>query len=470
MRKLSLLTLSLMLLFALTSVAENTDNALKITTEDTKLISPGVLDQNITSNKTAPVAIPLKAKKGAPIRTGRVLQGKGGQPSMTLDQFCPDSSLFDQPPTPVTGNWAATISEDNTAYFSHENFNGVEGVICDIHFWGLNVDPYIEDCSPPENPMPFEIIFYDDNNGTPGNVVQVYNPTLPGTPTGELYDGLYELYAYDYVMDSCIYLTDGWISIQGQGDEECWFLWISHGNVGNGYSLENGIPVDYDLNLCLTGNSTDIYGACCDGYTGTCTDSVLLDQCPSPLRWAYNTACVDLNPACGETLGSCCDDSSGVCNDNVAQIACQSPLMWTEGTLCADLYPPCGGPEDSMTIVIFTDDYPEETTWELIDHGTGSVVASGGPLAYSQNLYTWNVFVDYNGCYDFKIYDAYGDGICCDYGSGYYEVYYNSTLMGSNYNWGGAVGIVANIGGGCEGALGACCDNATGNCTDKWNI
>jgi hypothetical protein len=33
------------------------------------------------------------------------------------------------------------------------------------------------------------------------------------------------------------------------------------------------------------------------------------------------------------------------------------------------------------------------------------------------------------GCYKFVMYDDYGDGLCCSWGSGYYKLYYDGTLI-----------------------------------------
>ncbi len=75
--------------------------------------------------------------------------------------------------------------------------------------------------------------------------------------------------------------------------------------------------------------------------------------------------------------------------------------------------------------VLFTlqrDIYGSETTWTL-KNSAGATVYSGGPYTDTTTLpavmtQTWTVAN--NECYTFTINDAYGDGICCDYGNGYY--------------------------------------------------
>jgi len=62
-----------------------------------------------------------------------------------------------------------------------------------------------------------------------------------------------------------------------------------------------------------------------------------------------------------------------------------------------------------ITIDILTDNYPDETTWDLKDEN-GNTLSSGGPLDQAQHHFTYDMCLA-NGCYDFTIYDAYGDGM-----------------------------------------------------------
>lgn len=93
----------------------------------------------------------------------------------------------------------------------------------------------------------------------------------------------------------------------------------------------------------------------------------------------------------------------------------------------------CGGggggggcTDNEVTVTILTDNYPGETTWEVRNSG-GSVVASGGPYSSSGTTYTADLCLP-DGCYDFNIFDSYGDGICCAYGTGSYTVSNGTTL------------------------------------------
>ena len=71
-----------------------------------------------------------------------------------------------------------------------------------------------------------------------------------------------------------------------------------------------------------------------------------------------------------------------------------------------------------FTLDILLDDFPVETTWRVLGPGD-AVVAEGGP--YNEvGAAVQSVFCLPDACYEFIIYDAYGDGICCGYGSGNY--------------------------------------------------
>lgn len=87
-----------------------------------------------------------------------------------------------------------------------------------------------------------------------------------------------------------------------------------------------------------------------------------------------------------------------------------------------------------------TDDYGYESYWEITDEA-GDIIASGGnlsvgattggqqishpdnPGAYgnNQNITEW-ITLPAEGCYYFRMLDDYGDGICCDYGIGFYKL------------------------------------------------
>jgi len=94
----------------------------------------------------------------------------------------------------------------------------------------------------------------------------------------------------------------------------------------------------------------------------------------------------------------------------------------------------CPG-EVEVKVRVHTDSYGTETTW-LLKHATDTTVyLSGGPYQNitGGQLYIQNVCVPQNTPLVFRINDSYGDGICCSYGQGYYEV----EMFGYTYASGG---------------------------------
>lgn len=71
-----------------------------------------------------------------------------------------------------------------------------------------------------------------------------------------------------------------------------------------------------------------------------------------------------------------------------------------------------------FSIQIEFDFYPNETSWELLNDN-GAVVASG--TGYDGTPIDLDVCVA-PGCYEFTIFDEYGDGICCFWGAGSYTI------------------------------------------------
>ena len=72
-----------------------------------------------------------------------------------------------------------------------------------------------------------------------------------------------------------------------------------------------------------------------------------------------------------------------------------------------------------FNVFIQLDNYPGETTWEITEDGY--VLFSGGPYTVQDGTIEEVCHLQL-GEYTFTIYDAWGDGICCDDGEGYYTL------------------------------------------------
>lgn len=75
----------------------------------------------------------------------------------------------------------------------------------------------------------------------------------------------------------------------------------------------------------------------------------------------------------------------------------------------------------SIIIELRTDNFPQETTWELF-FSNGELVASGGPYMQDNSLFVEQICASEDSCFIFVINDTYGDGICCDFGVGSYTI------------------------------------------------
>ena len=109
----------------------------------------------------------------------------------------------------------------------------------------------------------------------------------------------------------------------------------------------------------------------------------------------------------------------------VSGLDSEVPLSWD---------PPFGPvpPTVPFTVEVLTDNYPGETSWDLVHVDGDSVVSSifAGELVDVATLYTWDLNIP-AGAHVFTIYDEYGDGLCCAYGEGYYRILLNGNEIAS---------------------------------------
>ena len=73
-----------------------------------------------------------------------------------------------------------------------------------------------------------------------------------------------------------------------------------------------------------------------------------------------------------------------------------------------------GAPENVakvMKLSIRTDNNPQETTWKVTNLWTGEVVLEGGPYDQANHMFNETLEITGDGCYDFTIYDAGGNGL-----------------------------------------------------------
>ena len=69
-----------------------------------------------------------------------------------------------------------------------------------------------------------------------------------------------------------------------------------------------------------------------------------------------------------------------------------------------------------VNVIVQTDQYGGETTWEI--YQGDDIVAMSPP--YQGDSYAETIIGLPSGEYNLVVYDAFGDGICCGYGAGYF--------------------------------------------------
>lgn len=89
--------------------------------------------------------------------------------------------------------------------------------------------------------------------------------------------------------------------------------------------------------------------------------------------------------------------------------------------------------QQTLEFSITTDNFPFETTWNIVD-SDGNIVMSGGPYDESTTLYTSEACVPL-GCYTLQLMDSYGDGLDGSFGSGIgvYTISLNGVVLQQVY-------------------------------------
>lgn len=169
---------------------------------------------------------------------------------------CPDGSIFSQ--IPELTAWGVATSEAGPGYTVLQKFSGANGPIGGLTFWGGNLiyTTAWAGCAT-EDPMTFIVDFYTDDNGFPGQLVASYTPTITRLSTGSPLGTYGDMYMYHFDIDDPLYLTTGWVAVQGQtASPDCWFMWAKSSVATAPYYLQwTGSTFTqgaYAVSMCLT--------------------------------------------------------------------------------------------------------------------------------------------------------------------------------------------------------------------------
>lgn len=255
-------------------------------------------------------------------------------------------------------------------------------------------------------------------------------------------------------------------SCQSNTHKNIWYCWTAETD-GRANAGTWGSPFDTVLTVydgCDCSNLTEI--ACDDDSYYEGSQSELVFDVLAGHSYMISVGGWNTNGGTGllsvvkinRFLGACCLDDE--CIGTMEEEPCLDLGGWWQfgGDCVAYVCGEC--PEDRLTVNIGLDERPSETSWELVDEGTGEVIGSSGGYTTSGMPFTYSFCLANEGCYNFTIYDSGGDGLCCAYGSGDYSLVLNDTLI----KYGGEFGAfeTTRLGNGCGWPTGACC--ASGDC------
>ena len=130
-------------------------------------------------------------------------------------------------------------------------------------------------------------------------------------------------------------------------------------------------------------------------------------------------------PSAGGTIMSYCHLTSAGINFNLGFGPQPGNLIRNRVTNanclqnCGDRPPPPPSECEDIEVVltINTDNYGNETSWEVLDSDNQVIYSGGG---YANNTTYTETFCLEEVCYTLVLSDSYGDGICCTYGQGSY--------------------------------------------------
>jgi hypothetical protein len=112
-------------------------------------------------------------------------------------------------------------------------------------------------------------------------------------------------------------------------------------------------------------------------------------------------------PPCGGGGPTCMD---GIQNGDEEGVDCG-------GSNC----PPCEAACEEFTVNINFDNFASETSWEIVNIN-GSLAESNSYSSAQNGSSTSETYCLEAGCYEFTIFDSFGDGICCGFGMGDYSL------------------------------------------------
>ena len=197
-------------------------------------------------------------------------------------------------------------------------------------------------------------------------------------------------------------------------------------------------PNDYDINVTASSANDVICASTTDiEVTFRNYGSQTLTSCdftydinggtPATYNWTGNMASgatetvtitnVSFTPQASNTVNWVASNPNGHTDQNLSNNSSFANFIHfdQDGQVVSGISP------GNINIDITTDGYGSETTWEIVGDD-GIIYASGGPYS-SNTTYNIDVTLPAGQCFEFILYDSYGDGMCCTNGIGSFYVY-----------------------------------------------
>ena len=140
---------------------------------------------------------------------------------------------------------------------------------------------------------------------------------------------------------------------------------------------------------------------------------------------------------------TCNDDNECTIDQCIDDICVSTPITCSDNNVCTldqcnpnvgCIHSPTEG-SSSFELILETDNYGAETSWELFSSGLSELVASGNGYT-SSSSFTIQETICNHPCFTFIIKDTWGDGMCCEYGTGGYRILVDGVEIHSGGDFG----------------------------------
>lgn len=177
------------------------------------------------------------------------------------------------------------------------------------------------------------------------------------------------------------------------------------------------------------GNNTALDG--CPGYTeGNCGNPGAPSGGGTIMSYCHLSQIgIDLSNGFGAQPGALIRNRVGAAN---CLTACNNGGGGNGGGNPPPPPPPAGCQQEEVFFRLQLDTYSPETSW-AIRNEQNQIVAQGGPYTKAEaNQVVTETLCLPQACYTFTILDSYGDGICCTYGQGSYQLRNSDQMILAN--------------------------------------